>query len=262
MLPEGGLHIVHRTQGNYVEAPVCGHGFDSIGPDLGGEAEGSDDFAEKGGLFVLGFGEGDLNFRVEERNGQAGEASSGAEVEESAGVWVEVLGGEEAFAEVAADDLFRVADGGEVGAGVPLEEEIEIDGELGRRSAGGFRVDRVRRRRSRFGEGGMESGIAGWISGSCGSISDVEHLRGNEASGYGGVDGAGGPGGGFGDESVEERSGGGADVVAALRVPLDAEDEVWASAPSVAWPPSTASMTASCGQRAETRRPSPGMPMA
>ena len=34
------------------------------------------------------------------------------------------------------------------------------------------------------------------------------------------------PGGGFGDEAIEESSGGGADVVAALGVPLDAEDKV------------------------------------
>jgi hypothetical protein len=42
-----------------------------------------------------------------------------------------VLASEEAFAEVAADDVFGVADGGEVGAGVPLEEEVEIGGEPG-----------------------------------------------------------------------------------------------------------------------------------
>ena len=42
----------------------------------------------------------------------------------------------------------------------------------------------------------------------------------------GGVDGAGGPGGGFGYETLEEGLGGWADVVAALGVPLDSEDEV------------------------------------
>jgi hypothetical protein len=42
----------------------------------------------------------------------------------------------------------------------------------------------------------------------------------------GGVDWAGLPGGGFDDEAIEESAGGRADVVAALRVPLDAEDEV------------------------------------
>lgn len=39
-------------------------------------------------------------------------------------------GGEEAFAEVALDDLFRAADGGEADAGVPAEEEVEIGGDL------------------------------------------------------------------------------------------------------------------------------------
>jgi hypothetical protein len=33
-----------------------------------------------------------------------------------------VAGGEEGFAEVAGDDFFRIADGGEVDAGVPAEE--------------------------------------------------------------------------------------------------------------------------------------------
>lgn len=40
------------------------------------------------------------------------------------------------------------------------------------------------------------------------------------------MDGAGGPDGGFGDKAVEEGAGGGADVVAALGVPLDSEDKV------------------------------------
>ena len=38
--------------------------------------------------------------------------------------------GEEAFAEVAADDLFRVADGREVDAAVPLEDKLKIIMEL------------------------------------------------------------------------------------------------------------------------------------
>ena len=38
----------------------------------------------------------------------------------------EVAGGEEGFAEVAEDDLFRVADGGEVDAGIPAQEYIDV----------------------------------------------------------------------------------------------------------------------------------------
>jgi hypothetical protein len=46
----------------------------------------------------------------------------------------------------------------------------------------------------------------------------------------GGVDGAGGPGGGFGDETIEEGARGRADVVTTFGVPLDSEDIVGGSA--------------------------------
>jgi hypothetical protein len=38
----------------------------------------------------------------------------------------EVVGGEEGFAEVAGHDFFRIADGGEVDAGVPVEKYIDV----------------------------------------------------------------------------------------------------------------------------------------
>jgi hypothetical protein len=38
----------------------------------------------------------------------------------------QAAGGEEAFAEVAGDDIFGVADGGEVDVSVPLEEYIDV----------------------------------------------------------------------------------------------------------------------------------------
>ena len=67
-------------------------------------------------------------------DGEAGKAGSGAEIEEG-GVGGqagdEVEAGEETLAEVAADDFLGFADGGEVGAGVPLEEQVEVGGELG-----------------------------------------------------------------------------------------------------------------------------------
>ena len=40
--------------------------------------------------------------------------------------WEKGLGGEEGFAEVAGDDFIGVADGCEVGAGVPAEEYIDV----------------------------------------------------------------------------------------------------------------------------------------
>jgi hypothetical protein len=135
---KGGIHIVHRTQGDYVEALGGGHSLYAVGPDLGGEGEVANDLTEECSFFVLGFGESDLNVRTEKGDGKAGEASSGSEVEEGAGVWVEVTGGEEAFSEVATDNFLGVADGGEVGTGVPLEEKIEVNGELRKEGGGNF----------------------------------------------------------------------------------------------------------------------------
>ena len=40
--------------------------------------------------------------------------------------WEQVLGGEQALAEVAGDDFFFVADRGEVDAGVPALEYIDV----------------------------------------------------------------------------------------------------------------------------------------
>jgi len=48
--------------------------------------------------------------------------------------------------------------------------------------------------------------------------------------GDGDVDGARSPGGGFGDETIEEGARGGTNVITALGMPLDAEDEVSCSA--------------------------------
>ncbi len=140
-----------------------GHGFDPGGPYFSGEAESSDYFSEEGGFFVLGFGEGDLNFRVKQGDWQARKACTGAEVEESCRRWVEVLGSEEAFAEVAADDLFRVADGGEVGAGVPLEEEVRDTLRV---------LGRVRPGRSL---GGLDMAGGGWRSSIRGGVA-IEFL--------------------------------------------------------------------------------------
>ena len=132
-----------------METLGLGHGFGPRGPDLDGYIEGSGHFAEKRSLFILRFGESDLNFRVKQDDRQAREAGTGAEVEKSGRVASEVLGGEEAFAKVTADDIFRTADSCEIGTGIPFEEKIEINGE--------FWVERVRE--GCFGEQiGLEKG--------------------------------------------------------------------------------------------------------
>jgi hypothetical protein len=135
---EGRGHVVDGAEGDSVELTRGGHGFYAVGPDFGGEAESSDYFAEEGGFFVLGFCECDLDVRAEERDGEAREAGPRAEVEEGGGVGVEMAGGEEALSEVAPDDLFRIADRGQVGACVPLHQEVEIGGELRKDGGGNF----------------------------------------------------------------------------------------------------------------------------
>jgi hypothetical protein len=123
------LHIVHGAEDDGVELAGGGHGFDAAGPDFGGEVQSADGFAEEGGFFVLGFGQGDSDLGTEKGDGKAGKAGSGAKVQEGLGAGSQMAGGKEAFAEVATDDLFGITDGGEVGAGVPLEEEIKVGGE-------------------------------------------------------------------------------------------------------------------------------------
>jgi hypothetical protein len=133
-----GFHIVHRTHGDDVEAPVGGHGLYATGPDLGGEGEGPDGLAKERGLLVLGFGEGDRDLRAKKGYRQTGKTGSRAEVKEGPDAGVKVAGGKEALAKVAADDLLRIADGGEVGACVPFEEEVEVGGEVGKEVSGDF----------------------------------------------------------------------------------------------------------------------------
>lgn len=130
----GGVHIVDGAEDHDIEAAVRRHLFDTFGPNFGFEAERSDGFAEEGSLFTLRLGQGHLKLGEEQLDGQAGETGAGAEVQKSGRRRQqrrEVDTGEEAFAEVAADDLFGVADGREIGAGVPAEKEVKVSAELG-----------------------------------------------------------------------------------------------------------------------------------
>ena len=122
------------------------------------QCKGADDLAQEGDFLVLGFEEGGAEARRPELDGEAGESGAGADVEKvecfgwrlavgnalgsidgrggacgtvltcaGGGAYAYMsrqqgLGSEERFAEVAGDDGFGVADGGEVGAGVPAEK--------------------------------------------------------------------------------------------------------------------------------------------
>lgn len=96
-----------------------------------GEVEGASDFAQEGGFFAVALDEGELEAGRPVLDGQAGESGAAAEIEELVlGVArAEVAGGEERLAEVALDHGFGRAQGGEVHALVPADEEREMDGD-------------------------------------------------------------------------------------------------------------------------------------
>ena len=78
---EGGFHVVDGAERDGVELAGGREGFGAGGPDFNvGKVEGANGFAEEGGLFVLGFGQGDMGFGVKEGDGEAREAGSGAQV--------------------------------------------------------------------------------------------------------------------------------------------------------------------------------------
>ncbi len=160
---EGDLHVVYRAEGDGGEGLAGGHVLYAAGPDgRVGQVEAADGLAEEACLLALGLGERDVQVWEQELDGQAGEAGSGAEVEKTGRreegrgkrkVRSELEGAEEALAEVALDDALGVADGGEVGAGVPAEEEVEVGGELREERCGGWGIAQV---------GGEEGGDAGF----------------------------------------------------------------------------------------------------
>lgn len=111
--------------------------FVSLGDGLGSsvlyidvrQCKGAHDFAEEGGFLVVGLDQGEGDTRGPEFDWNSGEAGAGAEVGEASQTLdysrhrgnsgEEVAGGEKGFAEVAGDDFFRIADGGEVDTGIP-----------------------------------------------------------------------------------------------------------------------------------------------
>ena len=96
-----------------------------------GEVEGASDFAQEGGFFAVALDEGELEAGRPILDGQAGKAGAAAEIEEVVGgvARAEVAGGEERLAEVALDHSLGRAQGGEVHALVPADEEREMDGD-------------------------------------------------------------------------------------------------------------------------------------
>ncbi len=155
--------------GGQILDPAC--------PYLSLQSESTDDFTQEGCLFPLGFGQRYAPMGVQKLDGQPGESGSGAEVEQGWGgwgpgfrlgigldiePWLQVHAGEEALTKVAADHLFGGADGGEVGSGVPAEQQVEVYREtvvefLGRRSSAEVGL-------KERGDAARGKGLGGWLA--------------------------------------------------------------------------------------------------
>jgi len=72
--------VVDGAEGHAIELGV--EGFGATGVDLGGDVGDADGFLKEGGFLALGLGEGDGYVWAADRDGDAREAGSGAEVEE------------------------------------------------------------------------------------------------------------------------------------------------------------------------------------
>ena len=101
------------------------------------QCKGANDFPKEGGFLLVGFDEGEVDERGPDLDGQSGESGAGTEISYTAWrrgcgrIWTDrvgekVAGGEQGFSEVAGDDFLRPADGGEVDAGVPAEQYIDV----------------------------------------------------------------------------------------------------------------------------------------
>ena len=76
---DGLGHVVYGAEGYAIEGGL--QGFGAGGVDFCFQAEGADGFAEEGGFFVLGFGQGYGDFWADEGYGDSWEAGSGAEIQ-------------------------------------------------------------------------------------------------------------------------------------------------------------------------------------
>ena len=125
---DGGGHVVDGSEGDAVELLL--ELFGAGGVDLGFEIHRSDGFAEEGGFLVLGFSECYVDLGADEGDGDAGKAGAGAEIEQGVDVGGEGCGAEDGFEKVTAKNAFFIADGGEVGFGIPFQEEGQVSGEF------------------------------------------------------------------------------------------------------------------------------------
>jgi len=128
----GSGRMVLRSIGKYIDVCQC---------------KCANDFSQKRDFLVIGLDQGDSDTGRPDLHGDAGEAGAGADVEDE-GVWAgvcftleEVARGEYGFAEVTSDDFVGSANSGEIDAGIPAQQKIDVRRymiELGRSEVRGF----------------------------------------------------------------------------------------------------------------------------
>ena len=137
---EDVFEALDGAEGDYVEHVGRGEVFGAGGSYIDvRQCKGAGDFAEEGGLLVVGFDESKGDLWGPEFDGEAGESGAGAEVGDTRNTLnhgghrghrgrsrEQVAGGEKGFAEVAGDDFLGIADRSEVDAGVPTEQYIDV----------------------------------------------------------------------------------------------------------------------------------------
>lgn len=128
---QGKFEALDRTEGY----DVSGEAFVVLGAhgeDLDvAQRQRTNDFTEEGGLLVVRFDQRGLQGLIPQFEGQAREASAGTDVDKALSGRLsrsgeELLGREKGLAEMSCHDIVFVANCGEIHAGVPAEQKIEI----------------------------------------------------------------------------------------------------------------------------------------
>jgi len=135
---------LYGTEGYELEAGLGREGLGTVGVYIDiCQYKGAGHFAEEGGFFLIRFNQGERDVRGPELDGESGKACTGAQVSDPRSSKIpnhrghrggrhrgscgeQVAGSEQALAEVAGDDFFRVADGSKVNAGIPAHEYIDV----------------------------------------------------------------------------------------------------------------------------------------
>ena len=90
------------------------------------ELESTHDFSEKCGLLLIAFNEDAFQIGNDHTNWYGGKAGAGANVGEPTMAYGDLRDGKHAFAEVEAQNLSRVGDGGEGDLSIPEKQQVNV----------------------------------------------------------------------------------------------------------------------------------------